>query len=329
MLIRRRNPLEPQGGTETPESFALSRLSRRTVLALGGISAAAIGYGGYRWYRGTDEQVLEHGRVEATSTPEFATYFPAPLDGRFEYGRLETIEAEAARYTNFFEFSSSKHSWRYVDAFQPLPWTLTIDGLCDNKMELSFDELLKRYKPALTERQYRHRCVEKWAMAIPWTGIPLLSIIKDAAPSFQATHVRFVSFNRPGEAEGIRGNPSDPWPYCEGLTIREAQNELCLLAVGMYGHPLLKQHGAPLRLVVPWKYGYKSIKSVERIQFVSQEPPTFWSTLNPSAYPFQSNVDPTVPRPWPQNVETMLGSGEIRPTEPFNGYGEYVAHLYS
>ena len=165
-------------------------------------------------------------------------------------------------------------------------------------------------------------------MAVPWTGIPLAAIVKAADPLAQATHVRFVSFERPSEAPHQAEGREFPWPYTEGLTIAEATNELALLAVGVYGRPLLKQHGAPLRLVVPWKYGYKSIKSVERIEFVGREPATFWSTLNPAAYPFESNVDPLVHRPRNQSHETMLGTGERRPTEKFNGYGAWVAGLY-
>jgi sulfoxide reductase catalytic subunit YedY len=178
------------------------------------------------------------------------------------------------------------------------------------------------------ERQYRHRCVERWAMAIPWTGVPLAALIKAADPLAQATHVRLMSFKRPEEAPHQGVSSEFPWPYTEGLTIAEAACELTLLAVGVYGRPLLKQHGAPLRLVVPWKYGYKSIKSVQRIEFVGKEPATFWSTLNPAAYPFESNVDPQVARPWDQSFETMLGTGERRGTEKFNGYGEWVAGLY-
>jgi sulfoxide reductase catalytic subunit YedY len=140
--------------------------------------------------------------------------------------------------------------------------------------------------------------------------------------------VRFVSFHRPAEAPQQAGESDYPWPYVEGLTIAEAMNELALLAVGMYGQPLLKQHGAPVRLVVPWKYGYKSIKSVERIELVGREPATFWNTLNPRAYPFMSNVDPDVPRPWDQSFETLLGTGERLPTKKYNGYGQWVAGLY-
>ena len=165
-------------------------------------------------------------------------------------------------------------------------------------------------------------------MALPWTGVPLAAVLKAADPLSQATHVRFVSFERPSEAPNQAAKNEYPWPYTEGLTIDEAKNDLTLLAVGVYGQPLLKQHGAPIRLVVPWKYGYKSAKSIVSIELVGGEPATFWNTLNPAAYPFESNVDPDVPRPWDQSFERMLGSGEHRPTQKYNGYEKYVAALY-
>jgi sulfoxide reductase catalytic subunit YedY len=269
---------------------------------------------------------------QTVASPDYesrlAACFPARRDDRFQYDRAETDRHAAARYTNFYEFSRLKYCWRYVGAFQPYPWRVTIAGLCRNPMELDLEDLHRRYADHLVERQYRHRCVETWAMAIPWSGMPLARILSEADPLPQATHVRFVSFHRPEQAPHQRESPDFPWPYTEGLTMREAMNELTLFASGMYGQPLLKQHGAPIRLVVPWKYGFKSIKSVERIELVDFEPATFWSTLNPEAYPFESNVEPDVPRPWPQHEERMLSSDEILPTQLYNGYGEYVAHLY-
>jgi sulfoxide reductase catalytic subunit YedY len=329
MFIRKRNPLEPVGGTETPEKVALGRRRFLTKAAAGAGIVAAGGYGGWRWFRGSDQEVIERGAPQAADEQKFAKFFPAARDKRFEYGRAETIESDAARYTNFYEFSRFKWSWRLVDGFSTDPWSITVDGLCREPIQLDVGEFLARYADELVERQYRHRCVETWAMAIPWTGIPLARVLKDVDPLATATHVRFISFNRPSEAPGIRDLADAPWPYVEGLTLAEAANELPLLATGMYGHPLLKQHGAPLRLVVPWKYGYKSIKSIERIELVDREPATFWDTLNGAAYPFQANVEPDVPRPWPQSTERMLGSGEEFATQLYNGYGEYVAELYA
>jgi sulfoxide reductase catalytic subunit YedY len=321
---------QPCGRTETPQSVYLSR--RRFVRAAGitlGIGAAGgLGYSLWRHWRGSDEQVLAGGRPEGFSDPQASGLYPAPRDQKFTYGREETAEAAAARYTNFYEFSSFKYSWRLVGTFKTAPWTVTVDGLCRKPVKFDVDDLVRRYRSHLIERQYRHRCVETWAMAIPWTGFPLAALIKEADPLPSATHVRFVSFNRPHEAPGIAAGAEFPWPYTEGLTLAEATNPLTLLATGMYGHPLLKQHGAPIRLVVPWKYGFKSIKSIERIEFVDREPATFWTTVNPEAYPFESNVEPEVPRPWPQHKERMLGTGEEFATQLYNGYAEHVAHLY-
>ena len=330
MFVHHSDPLAPRGGQETPERVFLNRRSWLRLAAYGG--AAIVGGAGYAMWRrsanGQDDEVIAAGRWSPESEQKYASFYPARRDERFTYGRAETIAAEAARYTNFYEFSRFKWCWKYVQRFQPEAWTITIGGLCRNPLTLDLDAFHKLFQSELVERQYRHRCVERWAMAIPWTGIPLAALVKAADPLAQATHVRLVSFQRPSEAPHQAEGGEFPWPYTEGLTLAEATNELPLLAVGVYGRPLLKQHGAPLRLVVPWKYGYKSIKSVEFIEFVGREPATFWNTMNPAAYPFESNVDPAVHRPWNQAYETMLGTGERRPTEKFNGYGQWVAGLY-
>jgi sulfoxide reductase catalytic subunit YedY len=188
------------------------------------------------------------------------------------------------------------------------------------------DDLVRAFP--LEERIYRHRCVEAWAMVVPWTGFPLASLLRKAEPLPEAKYVRFVSFYRPREASRQSG-PSMPWPYNEGLTLAEATNELTFLATGMYGHPLLKQHGAPVRLVVPWKYGFKSAKSIVRIELTARQPATFWNTLMPQEYDFEANVNPAVPHPrWSQEQERLLGTGETRTTLLYNGYGGQVAKLY-
>ena len=177
----------------------------------------------------------------------------------------------------------------------------------------------------LEERIYRHRCVETWAMAVPWTGFALAELLKKAEPLPEARFVRFVTFHDPEHAPGQKDH-SQPWPYNEGLTLTEATNELAFIATGMYGHPLLKQHGAPVRLVVPWKYGFKSAKSIVRIELTDQQPATFWSTLVPSRYDFWANVNPEESN---QGMEYMLGTRELRKTQLYNGYGEWVAKLYA
>jgi len=330
MFIHRPNPLAPRGGAETPQRVFLNR---RRWLQLAGMGAVGVGAGlAYRQWQayssGADDEVLTAGRWSPDAERKYAGFYPAAKDERFEYGRDETPAIAAARHTNFYEFSRFKWCWKFVGPFRPDPWTITIDGLCRQPLKLDLAQFHRQFRGDLVERQYRHRCVERWSMAVPWTGVPLAAVLKAADPLAQATHIRFVSFHRPDEAPQQAAGNEFPWPYTEGLTIAEATSELTLLAVGVYGSPLLKQHGAPIRLVVPWKYGYKSIKSVERIELIGRQPATFWNTLNPQAYPFESNVDPAVPRPWDQSYETTLGSGERVATQRYNGYEQWVAGLY-
>ena len=327
MFIHETDPFDSDSGSETPEHVFFNRRKWLTTAALGIGAASVAGYLGWRTWRGSDEDVIAAGQVEPAYERRLARHFPAPRDTRFTYGRAETDKVEAARYTNFYEFSSFKDNWRRVDSFEPYPWTLQVTGLCRNEIRMDLAEFHKSYADALVERQYRHRCVERWAMAIPWTGIPLARLLKDADPLPTTTHVRFVSFNRPDQAPQQRSSEY-PWPYVEGLTIAEAMNDLTLLTTGVYGRPLIKQHGAPVRLVVPWKYGFKSIKSIDQIEFVDHEPATFWTTLAPDAYPFESNVEPDVPIPWRQDQEWMLGTKEVFQTQLYNGYSEQVAGLY-
>jgi sulfoxide reductase catalytic subunit YedY len=324
----------------TPEKALRSRRRALKVLGLAGLGLAA-GAGLWWWLReGTPEEVLgggrwwlnqgEQGDAVAAGRVHLpgVGLFPARQNPRFaQVDRPVTRELEAARYCNFYEFSGGKHVWRHIDAFQPLPWTLEVAGLVARPQTFDLDHLLRTFP--LEERVYRHRCVEAWAMVVPWTGFPLAELVRRAEPLPAARYLRFVTFDRPEQA-GRMGNRSMPWPYNEGLTLAEATNELAFVAVGMYGHPLLKQHGAPVRLVVPWKYGFKSAKSLVRIEFTDRQPATFWNTLAPDEYDFAANVDPAVPHPrWSQASERMLGTGERRPTVRYNGYGEWVARLYS
>jgi len=181
----------------------------------------------------------------------------------------------------------------------------------------------------LEERVYRFRCVEAWAMIVPWTGFPFSKLIEKVSPKREAKFVRFQTFFRPDQAPNFR-DEMYPWPYTEGLRLDEAMNPLTLATFGIYGKPLPKQHGAPFRIIVPWKYGYKSIKSVVKIEFVAQQPATLWETLAPREYPFESNVNPAVPHPrWLQETERMIDSGDRVKTQLYNGYGAYVAGLYA
>ena len=200
-------------------------------------------------------------------------------------------------------------------------------SLVDRPKVYDLDDLVRRMP--LEERLYRFRCVEAWAMAVPWTGFPMKALINEVQPKSSARYVRMVTFQRPEQAPGQKSQPWYPWPYFEALTMEEAMNELTLLGTGIYGHALPKQHGAPIRLVAPWKYGFKSIKSIVSIEFTDKQPPTFWNKLAPSEYDFWANVNPNVPHPrWSQATERLISTGERVPSQLYNGYGEYVAHLY-
>lgn len=274
--------------------------------------------------RPTPEEIVSAGKVETVAALD--EYYPAPRRPDFEYGRPETLALDAAQYTNFYEFAFSKAVFRYVDKFRPSPWTVTVDGLCAKPRQFDIDDLHRLF--GLEERAYRHRCVETWAMCVPWTGFPLGKLLAMVEPAPTAKFVEFQTFHRPDEAPN-QDDPSQPWPYTEGLTIDEARNELTLLATGIFGGPLPKQHGAPVRLVVPWKYGYKGIKSIVRISLTDAQPATFWNTIAPHEYDFPALVDPQVPHPrWSQATEWMLGTREEYPTQKYNGYGEFVGALY-
>jgi sulfoxide reductase catalytic subunit YedY len=308
----------------TPEKATRSRRRWLKVAAAGALGLGAAGAAWWYLLRpGSDREVLGTSSFD----PPGKDLYPAKRADRFaEVDRPLTDEAEAARYTNFYEFSSLKDVWRKIDAFAPVPWQVEVSGLVARPRTYDIDDLVRAFP--LEERVYRHRCVEAWAMAVPWTGFPLAALLKSAEPLPAARFVRFVSFHNPRQASGQK-NRSHPWPYTEGLTLAEATNELAFIATGMYGHPLLKQHGAPVRLVVPWKYGFKSAKSVVGIELTATPPATFWNTISPHEYDFAANVNPAVPHPrWSQRNEHMLGTGEVRPTQLYNGYGEWVAKLY-
>ena len=253
--------------------------------------------------------------------------FPAKRNEAYQLDRDITDEKEATTYTNFYEFGSNKNIWRKAAKLVTDPWKVTIDGLCNNPMEIDASDLVKKIGP-MEERLYRHRCVEAWAMAVPWTGVPLAGLVKMADPKPEAKYLVMETFLDPSVAPGQK-QPWFPWPYIEGLRLDEATNELAFLATGIYGRAMPRQNGAPIRLVAPWKYGFKSIKSVTRFSFSETAPISFWQESNGREYGFYANVNPDVPhRRWSQASERLLGTGERVPTQLFNGYGEQVAHLY-
>jgi methionine sulfoxide reductase catalytic subunit len=237
-------------------------------------------------------------------------------------------------YNNFYEFGTDKDDpAKNAHTLTTKPWTVKIDGLVGKPADYNLDDLVDT--AALEERIYRMRCVEGWSMVIPWIGVPLAAILKKADPQGSAKYVAFETLVRPSEMPGQKGlGQALPWPYVEGLRMDEAMHPLTIMAVGLYGETLLNQNGAPFRLVVPWKYGFKSIKSVVRISLTEQQPPTTWSKSNPREYGFYSNVNPAVDHPrWSQATERRIGESGLfvkrRPTLPFNGYGDQVAGLYA
>jgi sulfoxide reductase catalytic subunit YedY len=263
----------------------------------------------------------------AADTPDPSTdLYPAKRNPKYTLDRPITDEKINGHYNNFYEFGTDKDIAERAQALVTRPWTIKIDGMVEKPVELGIDDLIRQV--GLEERTYRHRCVEAWSMAIAWTGFPFAKLVELARPLGSAKYVRMESFLDRKMAPGQR-MVWFPWPYIEGLTMAEATNELAFLVTGAYGHPLAKQHGAPLRLAVPWKYGFKSAKSIVRFSFVEKRPVGMWEQLQSSEYGFWANVNPQVPHPrWSQASEEVIGTGERRPTLIYNGYGEYVADLY-
>ena len=242
--------------------------------------------------------------------------------------KLNSFE-DITSYNNFYEFGTGKNDpQRYAGRMKTSPWKVRIDGHCAKPADYAVEDLIRPHQ--LEERIYRLRCVEAWSMVIPWVGIPLAEVITRAEPQGKAAFVEFTTLLRPSEMPGQRDAVLE-WPYVEGLRMDEAMHPLTILAVGLYGRTLMNQNGAPIRLVVPWKYGFKSIKSIVRIRFVERQPNTSWMLQNPSWYGFYSNVNPTVnPVRWDQSREKRLPSFfPSMKTQMFNGYGDQVASLYS
>ncbi len=309
-VIRRR-------GWEIPERLATPEhlfFNRRALLAAGGAAALAL----------SPELALAQ-RIADLPDPTGALY-PVKRNDKYALDRPITDEKINTNYNNFYEFGSSKTIAKAAQALKLRTWTIMIDGMVEKTQDIGIDDLVR--KMPLEERLYRHRCVEAWSMAIAWSGFPFAKLVELAKPLSSAKYVRMETFLDSSTASGQR-QTWYPWPYVEGLTMAEATNELAFLVTGAYGKPVSKQMGAPLRLAVPWKYGFKSIKSIVRFHFTDQRPKSFWEALQASEYGFWANVNPQVPHPrWSQATEELIGLGERRPTLMFNGYGDYVAHLY-
>ena len=258
--------------------------------------------------------------------------FPATRNAAIEVpsviGRHDLMPREAAAsHNNFYEFLSGRGGpvWQFCGDFEVEPWKVEITGECNNPMTLDLDDL---FAFDHEERVYHFRCVERWAMNVPWSGFPLSRLLERVEPTSAACYVRFESALVRDQMPGVVSSSWYPWPYNEGLRMDEAMNELAMVVTGVYGEPLLRQHGSPVRIVVPWKYGYKNPKSIVKIELLRDEPGTFWQ-LQPDEYGFLSNVNPNIPHPrWPQNVSYWLDTETTFPTPIYNGYEEYVADLY-
>lgn len=248
--------------------------------------------------------------------------------GKFQVQEKQTSYDNATHYNNFYEFTTDKEDVaELANKFHARPWAVSIEGHVKKVKVYDLDELIKSFP--LEERVYRFRCVEGWSMVLPWAGFPLSDFIKRCEPTSKARYVKFTTLYDPGEMPGQHRSVLE-WPYVEGLRMDEAMHPLTLMAVGMYGEALPNQNGAPLRLVVPWKYGFKSIKSIVKISFVEEMPMTTWMEAAPEEYGFYANVNPKVPHPrWSQARERRLGEFFKRETLMFNGYADQVASLYS
>lgn len=298
----------------TPESVYLNRRKFMSGVA---VSAAAMAAPGLVWGS-------QHNNLSALTYRKADTY--APNEDLTPY-------KDVIRYNNFYEFGPGKEDpSRHAGQLVVDPWSINVEGECARPGRYALEDLLQPH--SYQERIYRLRCVEAWSMVIPWVGIPLADVLAQLEPTSKAKYVYFETLERPEQMPGQRSVFSTiDWPYREGLRMDEAMNELSFLAVGLYGRELPNQNGAPIRLVVPWKYGFKSIKSIVRIRFMEEQPKTSWEMIAPDEYGFYANVNPEVDHPrWSQKRERRLPSGIFSPnwreTEKFNGYGEQVAHLY-
>ncbi len=318
---------EPKESTATPEAVFWNR---RALLAGAGLTIAG---GAGAWYLGN--RAGSSKQFAAARSPVFAPpnpgtsghLFPTPRNETYRLDRPITPEEINAAYNNFSEFGSHKKIAPKAQKLITRPWEVTIDGLVEKPFRIAIDDLFT--KVAFEERLYRHRCVEAWSMTVPWTGFAMRDLLALARPLSGAKFVRMETFHNPDMASGQR-QTWYPWPYIESVTIEEASNELAFLVTGAYGKTLAQQFGAPLRLALPWKYGFKSIKSIVRFEFTDTRPVSFWEELAPKEYGFWANVNPDVPHlRWSQAKERILHTGEKVPTLMYNGYGEQVAHLYA
>ena len=309
MLIKKPSDIKPSEITSKSDYLSRRKFIRQSINA--GLTGVAFNAG----------LISSSGTARAAALEGIKK---SPLSTTDE--KLNDYE-DITSYNNFYEFGTDKGDpAKYSGQFEPKPWSVSIEGECNKPGEISYEDLIKPHD--LEERIYRLRCVEAWSMVIPWVGIPLGEVLKRFEPTANARYVAFTTVYRPRQMPGQRMRVLR-WPYVEGLRIDEAMHPLTILAVGLYGEELPNQNGAPIRLVVPWKYGFKSIKSIVKIRFVEKEPPTSWNISAPREYGFYSNVNPNVNHPrWSQARERRIGEFLKRETLMFNGYADQVASMY-
>jgi len=307
----------------TPEALYINR---RNFMKIAGISGAAALLAAC----GVQPNQSSSQGPQGTGTParrdtQPVTSIPAAI--KDELGNPANSYETITHFNNYYEFSQGKEDVAALaEKFVDSPWQVEVSGLVQKPKTFGMDELLKFVQQ---ERVYRLRCVEGWSLVIPWMGFPLAALLKEVEPQGSARYVRFTTANLPDQMPGLRDGLF-PWPYTEGLRLDEALNDLTLLATGLYGKPLPNQDGAPIRLVTPWKYGFKSAKALVKIELVADQPATFWSTIAPDEYGFYANVNPDVPHPrWSQSTERRIGEISRRKTLLFNGYAEQVGQLYT
>ncbi len=322
MLIKSKRGWEIPERQITPEGLVMSR--RGLIKTAGGLAAAgALASCGPSPSETATNDILTPDEGDPNSSK-----YPAKRNEAYALDREITEELYVTSYNNYYEFGVEKSDpVRFARRVPIRPWEISIEGMVEKPIKTDADALIKAMP--LEERAYRHRCVETWSFAAPWTGFPMKALLDYAKPTSAAKYVVMKSFHNPELAVG-QNQPWVPWPYTEGLTIAEASNELSFLVTGAFGKPLLPQNGAPLRLATPWKYGFKAVKGIQRFIFTDERPKTYWMALGSSEYGFWANVNPRFPHPrWSQATEEVIGTGRRVPTLIYNGYGDQVASLYS
>ena len=316
----------------TAEPAFLARRAFMRTLGSGSLAGAGLATAGLAtagWLTSACSQETSAKQQPALDPVQRAwqSLYPAKRNETYKVARPLTDEDDVLTYNNFYEFGSHKSISRAAQKMSLDPWSIEIGGQVERAQTISFDDLLRAMP--LEQRVLRHRCVEAWAMTVPWSGFALKALVDYAKPLSSARYIAFETRSEKNAMPGLR-QTYYPWPYTEAITIEEGLNELAFIATGAYGKPVSKQNGAPLRLLLPWKYGFKSIKSLVRISFTERKPKTFWEKIAPKEYGFWANVNPEVPHPrWSQAKEKLLGSGKKVPTRLYNGYGEFVASLYA